>query len=283
MNNRILYIPKEKKQFGQKKKNYRLRFIAGIIVCLGIIAGGIAATHIHGFQIQKISINGLEATPENNVRQVVASVLAGSYAAGLIPRGFLLAAPTQQIIDRIKNQFPLIADIEVKKEFPDKLAMVIQERKLFGVLCNDSTTENAVVQVEREIQCFYLDTNGITYQKAPETHGFLIMRVSTDNPEITLGGQAVDMIAMRRMIDLTQKLPPILGSQVVSYQIRHAASHELRAVSKVGFSLLIKQDDDMNAMLSVLKTVLEKEIGSKRKNLDYIDLRFGNKVFYKFR
>ena len=33
--------------------------------------------------------------------------------------------------------------------------------------------------------------------------------------------------------------------------------------------------------LRVLKKVLDEEIGDKRGGLDYIDLRFGNKVFYK--
>ena len=283
MNNRILYTPKEKKQFQKQKKSYYIRTSVGIFIFILIGAGTFFGVRMHAFQIQKISIQGLSAIQEEDVKREIASALSGSYATGLIPYRFLLAVPTGAIIQRIENRFPLIANMEIKKEFPNELAITIQERQLFGVLCNDGVSEGATVEEGREIQCFYLDTNGIAYQKAPETQGFLIMKVSTDAADIPLGGLAVDTNIMRRMIELNQKLPSAVGSPIVGYQLLHNIPHELRAVTKQGFSLMIKQDGDMDSLLYVLKTVLDKEIGNKRRSLDYVDLRFGNKVFYKFR
>ena len=283
MNNRILYTPKEKKQFRKRKKNYYIRATVGIFIVILLITGTYFGVHLSAFQIQKISIQGLSAIKEEDVKSEIASALSGSYVAGLIPYRFLFAAPMEQIIQRIKNQFPLIAEVGIKKDFPDEIAITIQERQLFGVLCNDGASEEATVQEGREVQCFYLDMQGIAYQKAPQTQGFLIMKVSTDAANIPLGGLGVDPMMIRRMMELNQKLPTAVGSAIVGYRLLHTIPHELRAVTKQGFSLLIKQDGDMDSLLYVLKTVLEKEIGNKRGGLDYIDLRFGNKVFYKFR
>ena len=293
MNNRILYTPKEKKQFQKQKKHYYMRVGVGVFVLMLIVAGTFFGVRLQALQIHNVSLNGLSAIQEEDVKREIASMLSGSYAAGLVPYRFLLAAPTEAIIQHIKNQFPLIAGMEIKKEFPDTLAITIQERQLFGVLCNDGVgiaiagndraDEGSVDQEDREIQCFYLDTAGIAYQKAPQTQGFLIMKVSTDAPDIPLGGHGVDPMMMRRMMELNQKLPAAVGSAIVGYRLLHTIPHELRAVTKQGFSLMIKQDGDMDSLLYVLKTVLDKEIGNKRGSLDYVDLRFGNKVFYKFR
>ena len=283
MNNRILYIPKEKKQFGNRKKNHSLYMVAAPVILAGAFIAVFFGVRWRALQIEKISINGLSAIQEEDVDREIVSALSGSFAAGLIPYRFLLAAPAGAITACIKEKFPLISDVEVKKEFPNALAITVTERQLFGVLCNDYMSKEEVSVEGKEIQCAYLDTNGIAYQKAPEAEGFLIMKVSTDAESIPLGESAVDFALMRRMIELNEKLPSAIGSPILGYQLLRNSPHELRAVSKPGFVLIMKEDGDMGTLLYVLKTVLEKEIGAKRSRLDYIDLRFGNKVFYKFK
>ena len=41
--------------------------------------------------------------------------------------------------------------------------------------------------------------------------------------------------------------------------------------------------DDQKKVAETLALILEKEIGDRRNEVDYIDLRFGNRVYYKFR
>ena len=283
MNNRIFYTPKEKRQFQKKGKAYHMRTMIGTVICAVIVSGIFFGVRLRAFQVEKISINGLNTISEQDMQKEILSILAGSYATGLIPYQFLLTAPAKIVVERMKDKFPLIAEMEVNKQFPNGLTVAVQERQLFGVLCNDGMGEGSTAKKDSDIECFYLDTKGIAYQKAPETQGFLIIKISIESSEIPLGGQAVDITTMRRMIELNEKLPPIVGSSIISYQIPHTISHELRAVTMQGFSLLMKQDSDMDTLLYVLKRIFEKEIRSKRINLDYIDLRFGNKVFFKFK
>ena len=283
MDNRIFYNPKEKIQFKTQKKRVSLRTAVIIASCAVAVVGLAMTVRMREFQINAISLQGLSAVREDDVRKEIASALDGSYLGGMVPYRFLLSVPTQYISNRLKERFPLIAQADVKKEFPNALAVAFTERELFGVLCNDAVSEEQALVEDREVQCAYLDTSGIAYQKAPQTQGFLLMKVSVGPSDIPIGSQVIDTAVMRRMLDLNKALPSTINSAIMSYQIPNPVSHELHAVTKDGFSLLMKQDDDMNAMLYVLKTVLTKEIGSKRKNLLYIDLRFGNKVFYKFK
>ena len=45
---------------------------------------------------------------------------------------------------------------------------------------------------------------------------------------------------------------------------------------------LWEKDDDIEYQLSNLKYVLDEEIKARRGELEYVDLRLGNKVYYKY-
>ena len=133
MNNRILYIPKEKKQFSSRKKKYNLRVAAAFVIVAVMLVLVFFGVRWRALQIEKISISGLSAIQEEDVNREISSALSGSFAAGLIPYRFLLTVPASAIAARIKEKFPLISDAEVKKEFPNVLAVTVTERQLFGV------------------------------------------------------------------------------------------------------------------------------------------------------
>lgn len=283
MNNRILYIPKEKKNFYAPKSAIRLWMVVTIAITVAAIAGSIFTVRMSAFQIHTISVSGTNSVSVENIQKETESVIDGSYGFGLVPYRFLLAVPAQKIADRMRESFPLVADITVKKVFPDELDIAIRERELFGILCNDRAVKNESLAKDEAFECSYLDTEGIAYQRSPVSSGFLITRISTDASSTPVGAQAIERATMDRMIFLRKELPAIIGSSVTTFEFMFAIPHEIRAVAGAGFSLIFKRDDDFENVLRVLKAVLEKEIGSKRKRLDYIDLRYGNKVFYKYK
>jgi len=282
MNNRILYTPKEKR-FVKKRKNYRWYMLIGFLLVASLCVGLFFIARMSSLSISQISINGLATIHEEDTRNTISSVLSGSFASGLIPYRFILFAPTQAIAARLQEKFPLIAKADIQTKFPDTLIVNITEHQLFGALCNDALNSGALDQDKRDISCAYLDTEGIAYQKAPETQGFLIIKISINTPQIAIGQETIDRTMLQRIKELDKALPRIIGSPIASYRIERPASHELVIITKQGFSLLVKDDGDIDSMLYTLKTVLEKEIGARSRNLDYIDLRFGNKVFYKFK
>lgn len=284
MNDRILYTPKEKKYTKKRKSSFNVWIIVGISFCVVLVILSIAAIRLPALHIQHIIVTGLQTIHEKDIQKEISSLLTGTYAAGLISHRFLPATPIRVMGDHIKKKFPLIAEVEIKKEFPNTLIVTVQERIMFGILCNDGVNEDAMVdRPSASIECSYLDTKGIAYDKAPQSVGFLIPNVSTDMPVIARGERVIDPLMMQRLEDLHTKLPSIIHSPIMSYQLRRSTPREVRAVSKAGFSLIINRNDDTDRMFQVLEIVLAKEIGTRRRQLDYIDLRFGNKVFYKFR
>ncbi|MDP3770476.1 MAG: FtsQ-type POTRA domain-containing protein [Candidatus Sungbacteria bacterium] len=282
MNNRILYIPKERKSFKVHKNTFHLRaIIGGAIVCI-IIAAGIISTRLDMLRIHNISVRGTRSLGTEDIQRQASTTLEGYYFAGLVPYRFLLASPVQTISSDLKDAFPLIADVAIKKVFPDELDITVRERNLFGILCNDRTRGSSPDE-HIDVQCAYVDTDGIAYQRSPISSGFLITKISTDASSTPIGVLLIEQAVIERMMLLKRELPAVAGIQAVSYELMSAIPHEIRVVTNEGFALIVKDNDDAGNIMRVLATVLEKEIGARRKHLAYIDLRFGNKVFYKFK
>lgn len=282
MSNRILYIPKERKSFKPRKHTFNLRVVMGGGVMLIVIAAGMMSTRFDALRIHTISVSGTRSVSPEAIEKEISLTLEGSYLAGLVPYRFLLASPAQKISSGIKEAFPLIAEVAVKKVFPDELDIAVRERELFGILCNDRMRGSSPDE-QIHVECAYVDTDGITYQRSPISSGFLIMKISTDASSTPIGVKLIERAMIERMTFLKRQLPAVVGLHATSYELISAIPHEIRVTTNEGFALVVKDGDDVNNMMRVLKTVLEKEIGSRRKNLSYIDLRFGNKVFYKFK
>ena len=67
----------------------------------------------------------------------------------------------------------------------------------------------------------------------------------------------------------------------MSYELISDFPKEIRVVGPEGYRVYFDRESDLQNAFRVLKTVLAEEIKDRRARLDYIDLRFGNKVFYK--
>ena len=59
--------------------------------------------------------------------------------------------------------------------------------------------------------------------------------------------------------------------------------HKYKKTGKEGWSVIVTRAKEPELWLPVLRTLLTEEIKGRRNQLEYLDLRFGNKVFYKFR
>lgn len=228
------------------------------------------------WQIIKIEVRGIETLSAEEIKSSVRDLLRGEYAT-LIPKSSFFLAQSEAIGQSLKKQFLRIAAVDVHKEFPDELQISVQERKLWGIFCNDLLEKND------NTQCFYIDTNGVGYERAPRSIGSLILKIHSDQEELLLGEYIIEEPLARRMQFISAELKRAFGIETIGYMFLSRLPREIRVVTADGFQIYFNREDDFRNTFRVLKTVLEEEIKEKRPTLEYIDLRFGNKVFYKLR
>lgn len=239
------------------------------------MAAGVAATALPAVQLTDIRVSGLQTLDERDVRAYLGAALGEKYLL-LFPRSSYFLAHTGILAKGIRDAFPAIADVEMEKEFPRTLTVRVTERKFWGILCN-------TLQDANPVQCAALDETGFAYESAPLPQGNLLLIVESDRPSLEPGKTRMDEELVREMQALQQKIREAIGGEVARFEVRDRVSGEIRARAADGFMIWFKRGDDISNAMRVLKKVLDAEIGNRRENLDYIDVRFGNKVFYKFK
>lgn len=272
---RIIYTPKEPQFFKQKslkkKRNYFfvLSFFALVIL---LFWGVMALAKWEYWRIKRIEFSGEVALEEESLREAVLKNLDGS-RLGILPNDLYFFVNKEGLVGKIKERFPRVDNIKIIKDFPDKLIIEVSERVFFGILCERGVDKN----------CFLLDREGVAYEEAPKSTGRLIPKIEVDEKTIKPGTKVFEENVIRQFEEASLASSLFTGSFLVSYELFSKIPREIQAINSEGVRLYLNTGDDFKKMFELFKAVLDKEIKEKRSLLDYVDLRFGNKIFYKFK
>lgn len=101
-----------------------------------------------------------------------------------------------------------------------------------------------------------------------------------NNVPVTLGSQVLKEIEAENILRLHDGLND-LGISFERTEIDRLAGKWMRVVTTDGFGILFDASGDIESQLKNLDVVLREEVGESRGGLQYIDLRFGDRVYYK--
>ncbi len=291
MKSRVVYTPRERKKY-KKSSRINKKVVLIMVIALVFIGGCIYSTYLPVLQLNHITISGNKTLPEELVKKKVGEVLNGKYAL-VLPRRFVLFSFSNQVAPLLEEAFPIIQAIDVKKRYPDSLDIQITERKLFAIVCNDLITDEGISAsstpvvengtTPRVIQCMYIDNKGFSYEEAPNSSGTLIARIQTDAESLKMSSELIKPSFVATLEYIIKKIPEVTGDRVLDIELPSKLVSEFRVKTSGGYRLFFKREDDFDNALRVLKAVLNDGIKDKKSRLEYVDLRFGNKVFYKLK
>lgn len=212
------------------------------ILVLGVIIGMSYFLFFSGFfQVKKIIITGDKIISEDDVpRQNI----------------FLIDVPVieKDILDR----FPQIASIEVRKSFPDTLNILITKRLPQALWCENE-------------KCFYIDNNAVVFGEPVDAMNNLVKVIGEK--------ELLSEEKMSQILKIKKELKD--GSLATTTQALIVSDERLNIKTSEGWEIYFNLKGDLGWQMQELKLVLEKQITpEKRKNLEYVDLRF-SRVYYK--
>lgn len=128
--------------------------------------------------------------------------------------------------------------------------------------------------------CFYVDKSGVLSESAP--------RFSENPlPELAIGGEPDIKIGERAMKEAAVKFLNVFFSAIKSIGAEPSRveilSNELKIVLKEDWYIFTSFDAPPEKTVANLKLLLDQKIKEKRADLEYVDMRFPNKAFYKLR
>lgn len=261
----------------RKRKIFYIKvsFLFGFFLILFLSFAGIS--RINYLNIQNTEIKGNKVLVEKDLQNIINNKMNGNYWL-LFSKKNILIYPKQKIKDDLLAQYSLISSVDISLNLPNTLKVKINEREPYVLWCDD----NFVPTEDINEKCFFADNKGYIYSKAPNfseksifKHYSKLKQANPIRASIFDESKFKEIDSFRQFID---------GLGLSSYKLIMNPDKSCEIYfgngGKIIFDLsqnLIEVSDNLQSILNA-KDFENKDFLWK---LEYIDLRFGNKVFYK--
>ncbi len=240
-------------------KKKRLKLIAKIffVLLLLIIIIGSFSYSLKSpiLRIQDIEVIGNISVSSKEIIDFVKSELVGNYFS-LFPKDNSLLYPRNFIKNSILSSFIQldIADVRLKKI--NKLEINVLERKPYALWC--------VGELMDTNECYFMDKSGLIISEAPKFSGDVFIRYYGKKYSEENQFKEIDSFVLA-----IQKL------DILVIAVSSKENGDFEIVSKTG-KIFFNNKKSYDETLVNLMTILKE-----KRNINYIDLRYGNKIYFK--
>lgn len=265
---------KQKRVFGRRSRTreplplWVNQTLVGVGLLIAILLLGTAVwygTRIPALQITDIQVEGGETIPRDEIRGVAETVLDESYLR-LIPKRFGWLYPAATIRQRIQT-IERVREVTVGRD-GQTVAITFSEYLPAALWCDPQLTE-----------CVFIDAEGYAFTNAPHLSGEAFMRYIHHSESPQTGQQAFSPSFMTR----TQRFADLLAANFGWYATRVVQGERADVTYELAGGGAIKTTYDYatEETLENLQTIIGSEDFADLApgNFQYIDLRFGNKVY----
>ena len=260
----------------ERQKKYKTYF--GIFIGFLFVWGIMWVFHTPRFSIQEISVVGIEAIPQEVIEDLVRNELTSSYAV-IFPKRNVFIYPKQNLLALLAETEPRIESVTARAPLGEltHLTINIKERNSNLLWCLPDN------------ECLSLDEDGVIY--APYTS-------TTTNNFFVVKKEGAQKMPLGSRVVFPDELSPIFiikdalekDSQFIEALILKEGDYSL--VTKDNTKILFNKEDDLDIVADNLYTLFRSEVvrahGTSSvsewlSGIEYIDARFGKKIFYKER
>lgn len=190
------------------------------------------------------------------------------------------------------KDFPAIKTANFVRRFPNTLLVNFEPRKKIARWCylglsdvSFPTLSEVKRPTERISNCYFIDEEGIAFEKTffaenqTETSlKFIIEGAEKDYKDFELGNYVMEKEILTSFLEFAKDVENSFQLETEKIIIK---DNGYRIYFKEGWFVILDNETDFKNAFENLKLVLLNQIKEKRAELEYIDLRFSNKVFFK--
>jgi len=180
---------------------------------------------------------------------------------------------TDEIKQKILDQYPEIKDVQITRQFPDILKIKIEERKNIGVWCQVEE-EGIATSTKRIInKCFYFDSEGIIFREALLIKGSLVLNIYGTEKSVKIRDEVISPEVIEFILTVRDGWPEVSDFEVISFE-------DLRATTNHGWQIYFNQTNSVETQLEALRTIFDKKV-EPSEIMEYVDLRIKGRVYYR--
>lgn len=261
-------------------------FLFGILVIFFSLA---YLSRLNKLNINEVEILGNKVLDTEILKKAVDKQITGKYL-WLFPKTNIFIYPKNTLKNNLQDEFKRIKDMSLTIKNTKTLEVSLTEREAKYTWCGEMP-DSAVKPLEtsgftaEDQKCYFVDEDGYVFDEAPYFSGNVYFKFYGTLSESYFSKQNFKQLISFRDVLVGMGLKPIAlyATNDGDIQIFLLSTN----LSSLEPKILLKADADFQNVAENLQAALDTEpLKSKFKNkystLEYIDLRFGNKVYDKF-
>lgn len=220
--------------------------------------------------ITEIKVSGNKIVDASKIEEVVFPIL-NENSLKVFPKKNRLIYPKELIESKIKKEIGRVESLTLNVE-KHTLLIDITERGSYALWCQ-----------KEEDDCYFIDSAGFIFSKSPDfSEGIYLIYEGIVTDTEPLGKQFLD----ESMLQTTDEISRLLSSaNLYVEKIKVNTLRDTEFITESGLSLKLDLTKSATTTKQILTTLFaSKEFKENTKGLtalDYIDARFGSKVFFK--
>lgn len=155
----------------------------------------------------------------------------------------------------------------VKKNFPKTIDIKFPQNEPWLIYCS-------------EVECFYVSDKGLLFDRAPKFSQNPLPEIIMENKNGKIGDRVASPAQALFLRNIFHQLN-LMNIDILSASF--GAKAEVKFITGEKWYLKIINNDNAQKTLGDLKLLLDEKIKGDRTKLEYIDMRYENKAYYKLR
>ncbi len=255
-----------------RRKRILLSLFAALIVLSVALVVGL--TWIPFIRIHAIEVSGQKSVEKEDVLRVVEAELAGGYLY-LFAKSNIFLYPKTAIRQAVLHTFPTFSKVTVSALSFQMLGVSVVERQPVALWCGESIASST--------SCYLVDEAGIVFAPAVVYSGDAYQKYFGVLKGESLPRQFLDATQFHALSGLADALGQKLGLRVLDVVVDDAG--DVRIVFENTFALILPLSANQGDIFERFELALHAKPFTAHKLSDfaYLDLRFGDKLYYKLK
>jgi hypothetical protein len=262
----------------RRKKNIGLILISFSLFILSLILI-YGALRIPFLQISTVVIKGVSSLNQQEMQNTVKGILNDNYFY-VIPKTNFLFYPKAQILYTLQDNYKKIDKINASVDGSSTLNIEVYERIAEVVACEGFKED------EDDNICYFADNEGYIYEKMSTSDSSIFKYYVNPNIPVIIGKNFIESNKFKELQKFIKDLKSF-GINSNGLLVSEDGSYELYILNKdqtvavVYFDNRTSIDKTYSDLTLFWQNVIDMKIGYKNvPSFEYINLRFGNNVFY---
>ncbi|HEY4515657.1 MAG TPA: hypothetical protein VJH67_00495 [Candidatus Paceibacterota bacterium] len=250
------------------KRKSKFYLVMGVLFLF--LAGIVLLARLPALQIKEIKISETKRVPSSVLKEIVQSHIKGNYF-GIFPKSNFMLYPKNDIKEEIMTKLPALLEAEVDTEIDRNLYIRVNERLASALWCSSSSN------------CFYMDEQGFIFARAMNMDGLMKYYGLVDQGGSSILGKSYGEVGFFSELRKFTENVESLGFRLERVNVVSESRAELH-FSTGSYLLFLPDDKNKEELFGNIKLFIEN---SKASNggvippFEYIDARYGNKIFFK--